>query len=373
MAGKHFFEGDSVSAAKVFLIGGIALFTGVGLLGLYKRPTSAKKAEGTPQAVQEVALPAPKIAAPPAAKSAPKPASASTPIEVQVAVPVAIKVPPAAEVPASNPPAPEPEAPPAAAVSLPAADRIRQLFATDASKLPIVETVSYTSRVPWIQGRPAWIADYASHYATSRHFIARSLNKKPDYLTQKVSPGDRFNVFKKDKNLQFYLVADLSRCRLWFYYVDLDQNERVLLKTYPIGIGRVDAKAKSGFLTPAGKYSLGDKIALYKPGTLGFFQDQQIEMVSVFGTRWLPFDQEIEGCTKPAKGYGLQGAPWVEDEAHRWTEDRAKIGKCESDGCIRLFAEDIEEIFAIVITKPTTIELVKDFRDAKLPGIEKNL
>ena len=96
-------------------------------------------------------------------------------------------------------------------------------------------------------------------------------------------------------------------------------------------------------------------------------------MVSVFGTRWLPFDQEIEGCTKPAKGYGLQGAPWVEDEAHQWTEDKSKIGKCDSDGCIRLLAEDIEEIFSIVITKPTTIELVKDFRDAKLPGIEKNL
>ncbi len=374
-----------MSAAKVFLIGGLALFTGVGLLGLYRRPSSlsSKKVEKAPvQVVQEVALPLPKPAALPAAKPAlkPKPIRESAPVTVPAAAPsanlaadpVADKVPPAA-VPQVPIPLPQQASPPAAAVGLPAGDRIRQLFATDSSKLPIVETVSYTSRVPWIQGRPAWIADYASHYGTSRHFIARSLNKKPDYLTQKVSPGDRFNVFKKDKNLQFYLIADLSRCRMWLYYIDLDQNERILLKTYPIGIGRVDTRAKSGYLTPVGKYSLGSKIALYKPGTLGFFQDQQIEMVSVFGTRWLPFDQEIEGCTKPAKGYGLQGAPWVEDQAHQWTEDRSKIGKCDSDGCIRLLAEDIEEIFSIVITKPTTIELVKDFRDAKLPGIEKNL
>ena len=72
---------------------------------------------------------------------------------------------------------------------IPEVDRIWQLFALDSSKLPIVETISYTSRVPWLKDRPAWIADYATHYATSRHFIARSLNRKPDYFTQKVSPA----------------------------------------------------------------------------------------------------------------------------------------------------------------------------------------
>jgi hypothetical protein len=38
---------------------------------------------------------------------------------------------------------------------------------------------------------------------------------------------------------------------------------------------------------------------------------------------------------------------------------------------VRLATEDVEEIFAIVITKPTTVELVKDYRDAVIPGIEK--
>jgi len=366
-----------VSAAKYFFIGGLALFTGIGLLGYFKRPASLTKLEIAEQTeaaaskappvqiVQEIALPTAKPVAKPAANSI------SNQVSVPAPSPVFAKVQP---LPAPAPPSQEQEVPLAAAVGLPDADRIRQLYATDSSKLPIVETVSYTSRVPWIQGRPAWIADYASHYNTSRHFIARSLNKKLDYLTQKISPGDKFNVFKKDKNVQFYMVGDLSRCRMWFYYIDLDQNERVLLKTYPIGIGRAEAKRKSGYLTPAGKYTLGDKIALYKPGTLGFFQDQQIEMVRVFGTRWIPFDQEIEGCTESAKGYGLHGAPWVEDpETHQWMEDKSKIGKYDSDGCIRLAAEDIEEIFSIVITKPTTIELVKDFRDAKIPGVEKNL
>lgn len=253
-------------------------------------------------------------------------------------------------------------------------NRIGQLYALDSSKLPIVETIAYTSRVPWLKDRPAWISDYASHYATSRHFIARGLNRKPDYFTQKVSPGDRFNVFKRDMNIQFYLVVDLSKCRMLFYYYDPDANERMLLKTYRIGLGRVDSKRESGYLTPIGKYVLGNKIAIYKPGTMGFFQDSTTEMIRIFGTRWIPFEKEEEGCTESAKGLGIHGAPWTVDPVSgQLVEDRSKIGKHESDGCIRLLSEDIEELFAIIITRQTHIELVRDFHDAKLPGTEKGI
>lgn len=258
--------------------------------------------------------------------------------------------------------------------ALPDADRISRLFALDSSKLPIVETLSYTSRVPWMKGRPAWIADYATYYSTSRHFIARSLNRKADYFTQKVSPGDRFNVFRKDKEIQFHLLIDLSRCKLWFYSFDPQANERILLKTYRVGLGRSDAKMASKCLTPKGKYQLGTKIAIYKPGTMGFYQDEKIEMIRVFGTRWIPFDKEIEGCTESARGLGIHGAPWSSDSATgQYVEERNKIGKYDSDGCIRLASEDMEELFSIIITKPTTVELVEDFRDAKLPGQEKTL
>lgn len=250
-------------------------------------------------------------------------------------------------------------------------DRIPQLFTLDASKLPIVETISYTSRVPWLKGRPAWISDYATHYETSRHFIARSLNKKVDYFTQKVGPGDKFNIFKKDAKIQFYLLIDLAKAKMRFYYIDLATNERTLLKTYKVGLGRADSQKKSGFLTPIGKYELGNRIAIYKPGTMGFFQDKKTEMIRIFGTRWIPFEKEIEGCTEPAKGLGIHGAPWIQDASGNLIEDRSKIGKYDSDGCIRLVQEDMEEIFAIIITKPATVELVRSFEDAKIPGVEK--
>jgi len=333
-----------MSATKYFLTGAGILFSVIGVLGYLKqKPTEISLEPGSAIAlIQEIPLP----------EKTSHHSPSKTPIPIQA--PISTISPTVPTDSTSN------------------VDRIHQLFTLDSSKLPIVETISYTSRVPWLKGRPAWISDYASHYETSRHFIARSLNKKIDYLSQKVGPGDKFNVFRKDKNIRFHILIDLSKNQMFFYYIDQDANERTLLKTYHVGVGRVDTQRKSGYLTPIGKYELGEKIAIYKPGSMGFFQDKKTEMIRVFGTRWIPFEKELEACSENPKGLGLHGAPWILDPiSGELVEDRTKIGKYDSDGCIRLAQEDIEEIFAIVITKPTTVELVHNFQDAKLPGIEK--
>jgi hypothetical protein len=246
-----------------------------------------------------------------------------------------------------------------------------RLFQPSQCMLPIVETITYSSRVDWLKERAAWVADYAAHYGTSRHFIARSLNGTPDYISQAISNGDRFNVLKEGKNISFYLLVDLSRCKLWFYYLDGDTNERVLLKRYDVGLGRQDISKGSGSLTPLGKYSLGNKVAIYRPTVTGYYQGESIEMVRVFGTRWIPFEQELAHCTEPAKGFGLHGAPYVETgEVKELKENCASIGHYESDGCVRLATADIEELFSIVISRPTVVEIVSDFHDAQLPGVE---
>ena len=251
----------------------------------------------------------------------------------------------------------------------PEEDCIEQIFTTGPNKLPFVETITYESNVPWLKGRPAWLGDYASYYSTSRHFIARSLNKKVDYSAQKLLPGSKFNVFKKDRNFQFYLLVDLSRCKMGFYYVDLDTNERLLLKTFKVGLGK-PSKTPSGSLTPIGRYLLGDKIAVYKPGIMGQFQDKQVEMIRVFGTRWVPFGKEIGQITSPAKGLGIHGSPWTTDKKGNWSEVRQMVGTYQSDGCIHMNHEDMEALFSIIITKPTVIEVVKKLQDARLPGVE---
>ncbi|MCH1429438.1 MAG: L,D-transpeptidase family protein [Chlamydiales bacterium] len=250
------------------------------------------------------------------------------------------------------------------AQGLPTEDRVEELFNIGMPKLPIVKTVKYSSYVSWLKGRPAWIADYASHYKTSRHFIARSLNKKSDYFTQNVVNGDYFNVLDPEKDITFHLKVDVSRCKMWFSYQEEGQAP-VLLKTYDVGLGRPDPKSPSGTLTPLGRYTLGDKVAVYKPGVMGFFKDERVEMMKVFGTRWIPFGKEVAGATRPAKGFGIHGAPWTKDSKNNnWTEDLTGIGKFHGDGCIRLPSQDIEEIFSIVLTRPTEIEIVNDYFDS---------
>lgn len=250
-------------------------------------------------------------------------------------------------------------------------DRTFQLFTTGPSKLPIVETLTYSSSVSWLRGRPAWIADYATYYNTSRHFIACSLNGRPDYFSQKVNEGSKFNVFRRDRKIQFYLLVDISRCKMGFYYVDLDTNERVLLKTYRVGLGRIDPSRPSGTLTPLGHYKLGNRVAIYQPGMTGFYHDRKVEMIRIFGTRWIPLEQEEGGEASPIRGYGLQGVPCaVDTESGKMIENGDVIGAYDSDGSIRLFSGDIAQLFAIVLTKPTRVVIVKDFREAKLPGVE---
>lgn len=250
--------------------------------------------------------------------------------------------------------------------TIPVVDNIEALFSTKSTKFPFIETIVYKSRVGWLKGRPAWISDYASYYETSRHFIARSINGKPDYFKQEVAEGGKFNVFKKDYPVSFHLVVDATQCKLLLFVKDGVLSKNTLLKTYNVTLGRKDSSKPSGLLTPLGKYSLGSRIAIYKPSVMGHHKGEKIEMIQVYGTRWIPFDKELSDCTAPAKGFGLHGVPWVKDKKGELTQETASLGKYESDGCIRMSSEDIEELFAIVITKPASIEIVKDYKTSEM-------
>lgn len=249
-------------------------------------------------------------------------------------------------------------------------DRVDELFRTSGKKSPIVETITYKSNAPWRKGKPAWLVDYASHFHTSRHFIARSRNGKPDYLKQDLAEGDKFNIFKSDINLQFNIVVDVSRNKLWLYYYDLTNNDKQLIKTYAVGTGRPSSESASGLLTPIGQYLLGDRILTFAPGAFSTHKGAKVEMIRVFGTRWIPFAKEIGPSTAQAQGYGIHGVPWKENERGELAEDTSSLGQYQSDGCIRLATKDMEEIYAIIITKPTVVELVRDYNDAIFPKVD---
>ncbi|MDP1834659.1 MAG: L,D-transpeptidase [Chlamydiales bacterium] len=330
-----------MSFPRLLLIFAVILFGAIGAVSLFKEKTP------TPETTQIASA-----------------TSISIPLEGEVRVVTAKpEIPPAKVAPVSNVVIAE--------TQIPEINRISEFFNKGSPQFPIVETVIYHSRVAWQKGRPAWLSDYAAHYHTSRHFIARSLNGKPDYLKQDITEGDRFNILKPEKNVEFHLVVDLHRCKMLFYYVDLDTKERVHVKTYDVGLGRIDTSRASGFLTPLGKYTLGDRTATYKPSMKGFHNGDKVELIKVFGTRWIPFEAEVANCTEPAKGLGIHGVPWAYDEkSARWNEDTTGIGKHLSDGCIRIATADMEELFSIIISRPTTVELVRNFSDATLPGRE---
>jgi hypothetical protein len=241
------------------------------------------------------------------------------------------------------------------------------------SPLPIVETIQYKSRVSWKPGKAAWLIDYAQHYLTPLDFIARSINNCPDYTIRTISDGLLFNVLRTDKEFSFYIVIDLSRCSLWLYYLDPEAQERVFLKGYHVALGRLDSKEASGSLTPIGTYKLGSRVGVFKPKMMGWHKGNRVELITVFGTRWIPFEHEVEGCSAPAKGLGIHGTPWeYNPEQGMLVDNESSLGKYESDGCIRLKTADNEELFSIISTRGALVELVRDIKDAKLPYKERS-
>jgi len=252
---------------------------------------------------------------------------------------------------------------------LPDVDRIDLLFQKN-SPLSICETIRYKARVSWKFGKPAWLVDYATHYNTPVDFIVRSINGRPDYTSRTINDGQEFTVLRNDKEFYFLLVIDLLRCKMWLYSVDPDEQERYLLKTYRVGLGRLDGERASGCLTPLGQYKLGSRVAVFKPKMMGMHKNKRVELMRVFGTRWIPFECEVEGCTEPAKGYGLHGTPYDEKQGALVRNDES-IGKYESDGCVRLRSQDVEELFAVISTREAYVNIVHDFTQAKLPFKEK--
>lgn len=242
-------------------------------------------------------------------------------------------------------------------------DNIASFFSKNESKFPIVETITYSSRVPWLDGRNAWIADYASHYKTSRHFIARSMHQKTEYYAQNVANGDTFNVLDPNKKFAFHLIVDKSLCKMWFYYIDLELKEKCLVKTYSVGLGRKDENGDS--LTPSGQFVIGERVATYKPGSNGTFQGNTVDMIEVFGTRWLPFDTK-KSPSMQAKGYGIHGAPFIKEKSGDYVENLDPIASFQSDGCVRLANRDMEELFSIVISRPTFVEIVDSVSESMI-------
>jgi hypothetical protein len=342
-----------MSIQKLFVVFAILLFGAIGVAGILK-----KKAPGTPVAeVQTASL----------WQQKPK-AFDGQAIEIDLATLTAPKQ--LNSVPVAEKPIEKQKATLASPIA--DVDRIELLFQKE-SPLPIVKTLQYKSRVSWKHNAPAWLSDWASHYNTTLDFVVRSLNGKPDYSVPAIREGDALNVLNPEKEFSFHLVVDLSRCKMLFYYVDPEAQEHFLIKTYPLGLGKADESRVSKSRTPLGIYKLGKRVAVFRPNMMGLYHSKRVELITVFGTRWIPFEKEVGPCTEPAKGFGIHGTPWVREENGSLHDDDTSIGTWSSEGCIRMRTQDAEELYSIISTRDTLVEIVRDAGEAKVPYKEKSL
>lgn len=120
-----------------------------------------------------------------------------------------------------------------------------------------------------------------------------------------------------------YITINLATRRLGFH-----EGER-LVNTYPVGVGKPSTP------TPTGSYSVREKIM--HPG-------------GMLGTRWM-------GLSVPGGNYGIHG-----------TNNPPSIGGYVSNGCIRMYNQDVEELFPKVMIG-TAVEISAGTVKPKTEGL----
>lgn len=148
--------------------------------------------------------------------------------------------------------------------------------------------------------------------------------------TATLRPGQRLKYTPKD----FRIVIERSTCRL--YLLDMDG----VFRCYPVGLGM------PGHETTLGKFKIGTKEkdpVWHKAGSEPIPPgDPRNEL----GTRWMPLVPIEEGLPTDL---GIHGTIAPET-----------IGHYSSHGCARMYKEDVEELYDLVV-RSTPVEIVEVF------------
>lgn len=142
--------------------------------------------------------------------------------------------------------------------------------------------------------------------------------------------GQQLKYTPKD----FRIVIERATCRLFLF------DKEGLFKCYPVGLG------KPGHEITLGSYKIGNKIkdpVWHKPGEGPIPAG---DPTNELGTRWMPLVPEQEGLPKDL---GIHGT--IRPET---------IGFYSSMGCARMFPEDIEELYDLVV-RSTPVDIVETY------------
>jgi len=162
----------------------------------------------------------------------------------------------------------------------------------------------------------------SKRFGTTADLLKESNNVDP----RRLQIGKRLKVVTG----KFRLKVSKSRNILQLLSGDMVLNE------YRIGTGKFSS-------TPVGEFKIVDKVKeppWFKDGRVIRYGDPE----NVLGTRWMKLESVDE--QSQLSGYGIHG-----------TDDESSIGKESSQGCIRLFNRDVEELYKIVpVGTEVTIE-----------------
>ena len=168
------------------------------------------------------------------------------------------------------------------------------------SPVPTPDSIFYTVQ----QGDSLY--EIAKKYHTTIELIQKANRLSSDLIR----PDMKLKISKAT----YSILVDKSKNELYLY------GDKELLKTYPVATGKGD-------LTPIGTFIIEVKLenpVWYKAGAV--FPPDSPD--NILGTRWMGFS---------LRSYGIHGTTLPET-----------IGTDATEGCVRMYNHDVEELYTIV-------------------------
>jgi L,D-transpeptidase ErfK/SrfK len=160
----------------------------------------------------------------------------------------------------------------------------------------------------------------------------------PGKSTEVILPGEHILPRAERKGI----ALNLPEMRLYYFYDD-DVEKKPMVKTYPVSIGRMDWK------TPLGKARI-----IRKDLDPSWYPPESLKLEAIAAGESLQ-DVVPPGPNNPLGGYALRLS--IPGYLIHGTNKPYGVGMRVTHGCVRMYPEDIEELFPLIALN-TPVELV---------------
>lgn len=161
---------------------------------------------------------------------------------------------------------------------------------------------------------------------------------KPERGTEVIIPG-RFIIPKAERK---GVILNLPEMRLYYFYTD-DLEEMPMVKTYPVSVGRMD------WNTPLGKTRI-----VRKDKDPSWYPPESLKLEAIAAGDPLP-DFVPPGPDNPLGRYALRLN--IPSYLIHSTNKPYGVGMRVTHGCVRMYPENIEELFPIIPVQ-TMVQIV---------------